>query len=242
MDLTRFTKEKDKAESKEEIILENDDVKITKIADEIEFFLKSEKALEKYKDYLFFATTNSIITQSDIQAQDFFEKSIEDGTEGLMFKNLNSSYTPGLRTGAMVKLKETKDPIDVVIVGATHGTGKRAGFYSSFFVAVKNENYVDDKDQFLVIGKVSSGIKEIGDEGGTLSNLTNLLKPLEIKEERSIVYFKPQIIIEVKYQEIQKSTTYESGYALRFPRILRLREDKDINQINSIEDIQKSYI
>jgi len=143
-----------------------------------------------------------------------------------MFKSLTSGYSPGLRTGAMAKLKETKEDIDVAIVAAEYGKGKRAGYYSSFFVAVKNDDYLDEDDKYLKIGKVSSGIQELGEDGHSMTNLTKLLDKLKTHEENNIVYFEPKIILQVRYQEIQKSTTYASGYALRFPRIISLREDK----------------
>ncbi len=240
MDLTNYTNlEKKEKKIKKEIILNNSEIKITKIENKIEFFIKKKSALKKFQNFLFCSPTNSIITDSTKEAEDFFEKSLEKGTEGLMFKNLQSEYKPGLRSGAMAKLKETKEDIDVVILGAEHGTGKRAGYYSSFIIGVKNENFIDEKDAFLTIGKVSSGVKEIGDEGASIENLTKLLKPLKISEEKSITYFEPKIILQVKYQEIQKSTTYNSGYALRFPRIVMLREDKSIEEINSIEDVER---
>lgn len=238
MDLTKFTNIK-KEIKKEEVILDNSDVRIVKFGDEIKFNLKNKTALKKYQDLLFFSATNSIVVKNEKEAQEFFKESIERGTEGLMVKNLESTYKPGLRTGAMAKLKETKEDIDVVILGAEHGTGKRAGFYSSFIVGVKNDDYNDDSEQYLEIGKVSSGVKELGDEGHTLENLTNLLEPLKISEEKSITYFEPKIIIQVRYQEIQKSQTYKSGYALRFPRIIMLRKDKNLSEINSIEDIEE---
>ena len=241
MDLTKFTNKTPEKENKKEIILDNNEVTITKAGNQIEFIIKNKEALSKYQDFLFFSQTNSIITENEKEAQKFFKESIERGTEGLMFKNLNASYKPGIRTGAMAKLKESKEDIDVVILAAEHGRGKRAGFYSSFFVGVKNDDYTDDSDKFLNIGKVSSGIKEIGEDGHSMDNLTRLLKPLKIKEVKGITYFEPKIIIQVRYQEIQKSPSYNSGYALRFPRIISLREDKDTEEINSIEDI-KSFI
>ncbi|MDA3855630.1 MAG: hypothetical protein PF569_05190 [Candidatus Woesearchaeota archaeon] len=238
MDLTRFTNKKTEI-TKEEVILDNSDVRIVKNGNEIKFNLKNKSALKKYQDLLFFSATNSIVAENEKDAENFFKESIKRGTEGLMVKNLNSTYKPGLRTGAMAKLKETKEDIDVVILGAEHGTGKRAGFYSSFIVGVKNDDYIDDSDQFLEIGKVSSGVKELGDEGHTIDNLTKLLEPLKTYEEKNITYFEPKIIIQVKYQEIQKSQTYKSGYALRFPRIIMLRKDKNLSEINSIEDIEE---
>lgn len=234
MDLTNFTSKK--KEEKKELILNNSEITIYKIGDKVSFKVKSKEALKKYQDFLFFSPTNSIIAKTETEATDFFTLSLKEGVEGLMFKNLDSPYKPGLRTGAMAKLKETKEDIDVVIVAAEHGKGKRAGFYSSFLVAVKG-----DDDDFLEIGKVSSGIKELEDstEGISMQKITGLLKPLKLNQEKELVYFEPKIIIQIKYQEIQKSTTYTSGYALRFPRIIMLREDKTLDEINSIDDIER---
>ncbi len=238
MDLTKFTSPK-KQEEKEEILLENIEVKITKKGDYVDFYFKKEGAIEKYQDFLFLAPTKAIETDSKKEAEDFFKESKERGVEGLMFKNLNSKYIAGLRVGAMAKLKETKEDIDVVIVGAEHGKGKRAGFYSSFLVAVRDDSLMDDSS-YVQIGKVSSGIKEIEQEEGiSMEKITSILKPLKIKEKDSIVYFEPRIIIQVRYQEIQKSPSYSSGYALRFPRIITLRDDKSIDEINTLSDIEK---
>ncbi len=235
MDLIKYTKTEKK--ETEKILLENDEIQITKINDKIKFLIKKKEAIKKYQDLMFFSPTNAIITDDEKKAEEFFKLSLDEGTEGLMFKTLNATYKPGVRTGVMAKLKETKEDIDVVIVGAEHGKGKRAGFYSSFIVAVKNENYYDENDMYLQIGKVASGVKEIGSIGASIENLTKLLEPLKISENSDTVFFEPKIVLQVRYQEIQKSTIYNSGYALRFPRIISLREDKPLEEINSIEDI-----
>lgn len=234
MDLTSFTNKK---ETKEEVILDNKEVKIVKRGEKISFTLKTKNALKKYEDYLFFSPTNSLVTSDEKKAQEFFKESIEAGVEGLMIKSLKAPYKPGLRTGSMVKLKEAKEDIDVVILAAEYGTGKRAGYYSSFYVGVRNDDHENEEDKFLNVGKVSSGVKELGDEGASLKRLTELLEPLKIREDKGVVYLKPEIVIQIRYQEIQKSTAYNSGYALRFPRIISLRDDKDTEEINSIEDI-----
>jgi len=240
MDLTSFTKTSKKEIIKKEIIVDNDEVTITKIGDEVEFIFKTKVAIKKYQDFVFFSPTNCELIGDDKVAEEFFKKSLADGVEGLMFKSLDSVYKPGLRTGSMAKLKETKEDIDVVILGAEHGKGKRAGYYSSFLVAVKNDDENCDGDsEFLAIGKVSSGIKELSGEGATMENLTNLLKPIRTHEDKDMVYFEPKVVIQVRYQEIQKSTIYESGYALRFPRIINLREDKVVDEINSVGDVER---
>ena len=237
MDLTSFTNSSKKKEVKEEILVDNSEVKIVKINDEVEFYFKSKKSMSKYQDLMFMSPTNSIITSDFDEATNFFRLSIEEGVEGLMFKSLESNYKPGLRTGSMAKIKETKEDIDVVILGAEFGQGKRAGFYSSFIVAVKNDDYDDESNMYLEIGKVSSGVKELEGSTHNLDNLTKLLEPIKISEEKGISRFEPKIILQVRYQEIQKSTKYDSGYALRFPRIISLREDKPVEEINSISDI-----
>ena len=242
MDLTAFTNEKKTEIKKDESvksILNNNLVKVDLVGDYIEFEIKDVEGFEKYQDFMFFCPTDYIETDSDEVAQEYFQKSLDRGVEGLMFKSLNAAYVPGLRVGSMAKLKETKEDIDVVILGAERGKGKRAEFYSSFLVAVKRGDELSDEDEYLTIGKVSSGIKEIGTTGASMDNITRLLEPIKTDEEADMVFFEPKVIIQVKYQEIQKSTSYESGYALRFPRIINLREDKTLNEINSVSDVEK---
>ena len=243
MDLTSFTSKK---KEEKELIVDNDDICIYKTDKEYEFTIKTVKGLEHYQNHLFFAPTHSLETVKDTskainQTQEFFEQALSEKVEGIMVKGEDAPYVSGLRTGNMAKLKETKEDLDVVILAAEHGTGKRAGFYSSFYVGIYNPDAADSSEEFLMVGKVSSGIKELGEEGASMKNLTELLKPFVINEEKNITYFEPKIIIQVRYQEIQPSTTYNSGYALRFPRIIMLREDKPVEEINTIDDL-KSFI
>lgn len=236
MDLTNFTSKKE--EEKEELVLNNNDVKISKKGNKIYFNIKTTDAIEKYQNFMFFAPTHATIINNEKEAEEFFELSKKEKVEGLMIKNLSAPYKPGLRAKAMAKLKETKEDIDVIILKAEHGTGKRAGFYSSFTVGVL-DNSNDNEEAFLEIGKVSSGIKEIGEEGASLEKINSLIKPLILSEEKGEAIIKPKIVLQIRYQEIQKSTIYNSGYALRFPRIIELREDKPIYEANTIEDIER---
>lgn len=237
MDLTSFTKPQKKIEKK--TILDNSNILVEKEGDEVIFEFKNKETLKKYEDFSFMTITTSKIVETNDEAQEFFQESLDKQVEGLMFKTLNSPYSSGLRTGAMAKLKETKEDIDVVVLAAEYGKGKRAGFYSSFYVGVKEIDEFGELE-FLEIGKVSSGIKEFEDsEGVSLDKITTLLTPLKLKEEKGVVYFEPKIVLQIRYQEIQKSESYSSGYALRFPRIIYLREDKNLDEINSIEDISR---
>ncbi|MEM1684771.1 MAG: ATP-dependent DNA ligase, partial [Nanopusillaceae archaeon] len=183
--------------------------------------------------------SEAIITSSNYEANEFFENSIKKGLEGVMFKNINAPYHPGRRVGYMVKLKPLKESLDVVIVGAEWGEGKRSGWLTSYIVAVKDE----ETGNFLEIGEVGSGFKEKKEspEDITFEDMTNLLKDLIVKSEGKIVKVKPEIVIEVMYDEIQKSPKYSSGYALRFPRFIRLRPDKSVDDIDTLSRLEKLY-
>ena len=150
-----------------------------------------------------------------------------------MLKNLESIYKPGRYVDGWVKLKSILEPLDLVIVKAEWGEGKRSNWLSSYTVACKN-----GKD-FLEVGKVSTGLKEKTELGVSFEQLSKLLKPLVTDEKGREVSVKPKIIVTVTYQNIQRSPTYESGYALRFPRFTALRPDK--TEIASLADIEKEY-
>ncbi|RMF56080.1 ATP-dependent DNA ligase [Candidatus Woesearchaeota archaeon] len=178
-----------------------------------------------------------IITSDEKKAEDFYKESLKKGNEGIMMKNLEAVYKPGSRVGYGVKVKPTMENLDVVITGAEWGEGKRANWLTSFTIAI-----IDDDKNLLEVGKVGTGIKE-KEAGLTFEKLTGLLKPLIISEKGREVKVKPEIVIEVSYEEIQKSPTYSSGYALRFPRVISLREDMsadDCSTLNVLEDLYQN--
>jgi DNA ligase 1 len=177
-----------------------------------------------------------IITDDDKAAQKFFDKSVSKGNEGLMFKNLQGIYRPGSRVGYMIKLKSSMDDLDVVIVGAEWGEGKRSGWLTSFTIACRS-----DDGEFLEIGKVGTGLKEKREEGLSFDEMTELLKPLIKTQVGRDVTVKPKIVIAVKHEEIQKSPSYSSGYALRFPRVTILRDDRNTDDIISLEELEEQY-
>ena len=178
--------------------------------------------------------STGIITDSVTKAKKFYEDALKEGFEGAMAKDLEAPYKPGARVGHMLKLKSIMETLDLVIVGGEWGKGKRSGWITSYTLACKAGSL------FKEIGKVGTGVKEKS-EGLTFEELTNLIKPLVQEENGREVKIKPKIIIEVAYEEIQKSPSYSSGYALRFPRILRLRTDKkDVSSIELVRDLYSS--
>ncbi|MFH1211083.1 MAG: ATP-dependent DNA ligase [archaeon] len=178
--------------------------------------------------------TKKLVTDDEEKVKKFYKESLDKGFEGLILKNLEKEYTPGRKVGGWVKIKPTLEPLDLVIVGGTYGEGKRSRVISSFRLACRSGS------RFLDCGMMGTGIKEKHDVGGvTFEQLTKLLKTLMISEKGRDVVVRPEIVVEVAYEEIQRSPTYESGFALRFPRLLRLRtEDKKPSNANTLDDIK----
>jgi len=177
----------------------------------------------------------NLITSNEKEIEKFYKESLTAGNEGVMLKKLDSPYKPGSRVGHMVKLKPTMETLDLVIVGAEWGSGKRARWLSSFVLACKH------RGEFLEIGKMGTGIKEKAEEGTSFQELTKELKPLIISEKGREVKIKPKIVVEVTYEEIQKSPTYSSGYALRFPRLRNLRPDRSPSECSTLSMVENLY-
>jgi DNA ligase-1 len=179
-----------------------------------------------------FELAKQIITKDVKKIEEFYNEAINAKQEGLMLKVLNSPYRFGRHVGGWYKIKPTMENLDLVIVGATWGEGARANWLTSFELAVRDP----DAGNFLRCGMMSTGLTEEEYE-----MMTEMLKPLIIQEKGKEVKVKPKIVVEVKYQEIQKSPNYESGYALRFPAFVRLREDKGPEEADTIERLVELY-
>jgi len=177
-----------------------------------------------------------LITSNEEEAEKFFEKALKENQEGLMAKSLEAPYKPGSRVGYGLKIKPQDQDFDLVITKAEYGTGKRAGWLTSYTVACRSNG------ELLEIGKVSTGLKEKEEEGLSFEEVGKKLKPLIIKESGREVEVKPKIVVTVTYQNIQKSPTYKSGFALRFPRFTRLRPDRSPTDITTLREIEEEYI
>ncbi len=176
-----------------------------------------------------FHLATQLVTGDFEEAEKFYKNALALGHEGVMAKNLDAPYQPGSRVGYMYKIKPVMETIDLVIIGATWGEGRRAHWLASFLLAVKNP----DTGEFLTIGRMGTGLTD-----EQFKEMTEFLKS-EISEEiGKDVKIKPRVVVEVAYEEIQKSPTYESGYALRFPRLVRIRADKGPEDADTIERVE----
>ena len=192
-----------------------------------------EKIIKPHKLKLVLAS--NLETSSEKEAEKFYKEAIAAGNEGVMFKKLDAPYKPGSRVGFMVKVKGEQEPLDLVIIGAEWGEGKRAKWLSSFTLACIDEG------KYFEMGKVGTGIKEKSGEDVTFKQLTDELKPLITEEKGKGVKIRPKIVVEVVYEEIQKSPTYSSGFALRFPRLSRLRPERSARDITTLSMVNNFY-
>jgi DNA ligase-1 len=180
-----------------------------------------------------------------------FKKSKSEGYEGLVIKDPESNYHPGKRGRYWIKLKEELDTIDAVVVMAEYGHGKRAGTLSDYTLAINDFKHKTPADKNNILeSKIkedkSNMLRTIGKAYSGLSNdeinfMTSKLKTLVVKDEGSRLIVKPEIVLEVSFDTIQKSDRHDSGYALRFPRIKNIRFDKGINDIDNLEKVENIY-
>jgi DNA ligase 1 len=189
------------------------------------------------QDFLTVKLSQYMLATSLEQIQEFYQQSLDAGNEGIMAKSLQSPYVPGSRVGSMVKIKPIMDTLDLVITQAQWGEGKRTSALTSFTLACLDE----DTGELVELGNVGTGFKEESADQLSFSSLTALLEPLIISTKDRQVTVKPQIVLEIAYEEIQKSESYSSGFALRFPRVVRLIESRSVNDISTRSLVEEFY-
>jgi DNA ligase-1 len=176
--------------------------------------------------------TRQIVTDSPRQAEQFLSRAINDGHEGLVAKKLDSPYTPGVRGKRWFKIKKVLEPLDLAIVAAEWGYGRRHEWLSDYYLAARDA----ETGEFMVVGKTFKGLTD-----QEIIEMTKRLKESVVREEHQRVVVVPRIVVEVAYNEIQKSPKYECGMALRFARITRIRDDKGPEDVDTIQRVREIY-
>jgi DNA ligase-1 len=172
------------------------------------------------------------VTDKAEEAEQFLKEAINAGHEGLMAKRIDSPYTPGIRGKHWLKIKPVLDPLDLVIVAAEYGYGRRYEWLSDYYLAVRD----DKTGEFLTVGKTFKGLTDT-----EIIEMTKRLKELVVEEERGRVVVIPKIVVEVIYNEVQKSPKYKCGMALRFARISRIREEKTPEEADTVQRVREIY-
>ncbi|MGA2104647.1 ATP-dependent DNA ligase [Methanoregula sp.] len=159
-----------------------------------------------------------------------YQEALTAGHEGVMIKVPGSSYTPGQRGKNWIKIKPEVDTLDLAVIGAEWGEGKRAHVFGSFLLACQ------DQGKLISLSRVATGFSD-----EQLSEAYDLLKDTVISSAGKEVRFEPELVFEVGYAELQVSQTYEAEFALRFPRFIRIRDDKDTSEIETLDSLKERY-
>src|SRR5450631_801483 len=167
---------------------------------------------------------------SPAELEERFAAAQDRGNEGLMIKDLNSPYTPGRRGKSWLKMKRELATLDVVVTAVEYGHGKRVGVLSDYTFAVWDTS----KGRLVNIGKAYSGLTD-----AEIAEMTQWFLDHTLEDQGFRLIVEPKIVLEVAFNNLMKSDRHESGYALRFPRIVRLRPDKSPEEADTIERVRE---
>ena len=170
------------------------------------------------------------------EINEHFEVARARGNEGLMLKRADAPYLPGRRGKWWLKLKRELSTLDVVVVAVEWGHGKRAKVLSDYTFAVRG-----DEGELMTVGKAYSGLTDVEIAELTPWFLEHRLDTQRPKARFSEIPVEPEIVLEVAFDIVQESDLHESGFSLRFPRIVRIRDDKPADQIDTIADVRRIY-
>ena len=179
-----------------------------------------------------FALSNLVTVSSVDELEAVFEAARARRNEGLMVKDPQSGYSPGRRGLGWLKMKKALATIDCVVVGVEVGHGKRHGVLSDYTFAVRNEA----TGELVTIGKAYSGLTD-----AEIADMTRWFEMHTIRELGRYRVVEPTIVVEVAFDVIMRSGRHKSGFALRFPRIARLRTDKSPAEIDTLATVERLY-
>jgi len=163
---------------------------------------------------------------------EFYREAIDAGHEGLMLKNLEATYQPGSRVGYMMKLKPTMEPLDLIITRAKWSEGRRSEYLGRVYLACRDS----ESGELREVGRMATGFSD-----EELAEVTARLEPLVVETTGREVEVEPEVVVTVEYEEIQASTEYDSGYALRFPRFDGFRDDLGVAGIDSLSRVRDLF-
>ena len=171
------------------------------------------------------------IVTSDTEVDAFFDAARAGGNEGVIAKEPGSPYTPGRRGKSWIKLKRALATLDVVVTGVERGHGRRNGVLSDYTFAVRTS---DTDPSLLNVGKAYNGLTDV-----EIAELTERFKSITTQQFGRFHAVRPEVVLEVTFDIVQKSARHKAGYALRFPRIVRVRDDKPPTEIDTLQRVRE---
>ena len=172
-----------------------------------------------------------LVTNDAAEGERFFAAAVAAGYEGVMAKAIDAPYTPGVRGKGWLKIKKVVS-LDLVVVAADWGYGRRHGWLSNYHLAARDET----TGAFVPIGKTFKGLAD-----AQFRAMTERLLALEIRREHGTVFVRPAVVVEVLFNDIQRSPQYDCGMALRFARIARIRDDKRAEDADTIATVRMLF-
>ena len=174
-----------------------------------------------------------LMTADSVEALDrIFDEARARRNEGLMVKDPQSGYSPGRRGLGWLKMKRALATLDCVVVGVEAGNGKRHGVLSDYTFAVMDES----SDRLVTIGKAYTGLTD-----SEIAEMTRWFEAHTVRRFGRFRQVEPVVVVEIAFDVIQRSTRHQSGFALRFPRIVRLRIDKSPTEIDTLANVERLY-
>lgn len=187
------------------------------------------ESLSWHDDGAFIAPFRFITQESEVDAA--FVLARANGNEGLIAKDPASPYTPGRRGKTWIKLKRPLATLDVVVTGVERGHGRRNGVLSDYTFAVRASA---TDDTLLNVGKAYNGLTDV-----EIADLTERFKAITTQQFGRYHAVRPEVVLEVTFDIVQKSARHKAGYALRFPRIVRVRDDKPPSEIDTLQRVRE---
>ena len=228
--LRRFRRRHDIAEAKDAIEMVPIVFDILYVDGETLIDLPLEKRRERLLSVVNNYIAPQVVSSDPLEIDRTYKEALDAGHEGIMIKVLSSPYSPGQRGKNWIKIKPEVDTLDLAVIGGEWGEGKRAHVFGSFLVACQ------DQGKLIALSRVATGFSD-----EQLAEVYDLLKDRVIKKSGKEVSFEPELVFEVGYSELQVSPTYEGGFALRFPRFIRIRDDKNITDVETLDSIRERY-
>jgi len=231
--MRRFGRTQDIEEARREIQLRLKIFDILLLGDKMTIdlpYIERRKLLEDTIDNDFIV--ENLITRKIEEAERFFNSAKTKGHEGIIGKKLDSPYILGIRGRNWVKIKHALETLDLVIIAAERGHGRRNRWYSDYHLAVWDE----ERCEYAMVGKTFKGLTD--DE---FEKMTKKLKQIQVSQERGIIRVRPEVVVEVLASEIQESTNYKSGMALRFARIVNIRPEKGPDDVTKLSELRSIF-
>jgi len=228
--LRRFRRRHDIAEAQDAVELVPNVFDILYLDEETLIDLPLDERRKRLESAVTMYIAPQVVSSDSREIERTYKAALDAGHEGIMIKVPASPYSPGQRGKQWIKIKPEVDTLDLAVIGGEWGEGKRAHVFGSFLVACQ------DAGKLIPLSRVATGFSD-----EQLSEVYELLKDRVVKKAGKEVSFEPELVFEVGYAELQVSPTYEGGFALRFPRFVRIRDDKDISDVETLDSIRQRY-